>query len=322
MKTASLLSRINPKALISYAIFVLVMGTDALLTPHFFSEFDLETLFSGALPLLLVSVGQFFVVITGGIDLSVGGVVSIVNTLVAVTLVRGAGSLVEVVLLSIVVGLAAGLLNGIVIAYARIQPILVTLATLSIYSGLALLILPAPGGSVPSGFSSFLSGQLLAVPIALWAVILLIAFWLWLRRTPVWAHIVSVGSDENAAQMNGIDVRLNKVMVYMASGFLSAMAGVYLSSQTGSGDPTSGGQFVILSIAAVAIGGISLAGGRGTLFGAVIGGLIVSVLNSLLFFVGVPSYFQNFVQGAILLLTVGFISYRSLRVRILNRQIG
>lgn len=314
-------SRMDLKSVVTYVIFVVVIGLDALLTPNFFSGFVINTTFTNALPLLLVAVGQFFVVITSGIDLSVGGIVSIVNVYVAVHLSRGILSTAEVVGLSMILGLLAGLINGILVAYARIQPILVTLSTLSIYSGVALLILPAPGGNVPPGFAAFLTGQVLGVPVALWVVLLLILFWLWLVHTPLWSQMVAVGSDEVAARLNGVKVELLKVLAYMASGLLSALGGLYLAAQIASGDPTSGSEFVILSIAAVAIGGIALSGGRGTLIGALLGGLIVSVLNTLLFFAGVPTYYQNLIQGALLLITVGIISYRSLRLRILRGQL-
>ncbi len=301
--------------LLSFMVLAILLAVNAAVDSHFFTGFSLLTFFTDAIPLVLVAIGQFAVILTGGIDLSVGSTVSIANTFVAMYMVQKLGSMVEVSLLMILLGIVAGMVNGIVIHYGRIQPILVTLATMSIYEGVALLILPSPGGSVPTSLTSALTGALMDIPIAVIIMAFLVVLWFWARRTRFVLHLVSIGSDESAARMNGVRVGVIKIAAYGLSGFFAALSGLYLAAQTTSGDPNIGAPLTLLSIAAVVIGGVRLSGGRGSLLGVMAGALILSILGSIMYFAGVSSYYQDLFQGLILLVAVAISSYRRLRNR-------
>jgi ribose transport system permease protein len=163
--------------------------------------------------------------------------------------------------------------------------------------------------------TSLLSGSVAGIPIAVIILALLVALWLWARRTRFLLHLISIGSDESAAQMNGVRVGLVKVGAYSLSGLFAALSGLYLAAQTTSGDPNIGAPLMLLSIAAVVIGGVRLSGGRGSLLGVIAGAFIISILGGIMYLAGVSSYYQDLFQGLILLVAVGISSYRGLRNR-------
>lgn len=302
---------------LSYGVLLVLLVIYGSLEPHFFSQFAMTSFFTDALPYVLIGTAQLFVVLTGGIDLSVGAIVGVVNTIVAVYM-KNNSDVVWVSAFVLLVGVAAGIINGLLIEYGRIQPILVTLATLSIFDGIALFILPSPGGTVAGGFASFLTGDLLALPVALWILLVLLVFWFWARRTTFVLNLLSIGGDESAAAMNGIPVRRTKIGAYVMSGLFAALAGLYLSAQTTSGDPTVGDPYTLLSIAAVVIGGVRLSGGFGGLLGTVAGAFTLSLLGGLMYFAGISSFYQDLVQGLILLVAVAISSFKPLRLRYLT----
>lgn len=295
--------------LLSIVVLAVLVILNVVIDPSFFTAFSLTTFFSDALPLLLMATGQFLVVMTGGIDLSVGSVVSVANTFVAVHMVSSSRSYVLVPVEGMAIGMLAGAINGVAVHWGRIQPILVTLATMSIYQGIALLILPAPGGTVPTAFVVALSGTMEGLPVALLIMVILGFIWYWVHRTQFFLHIVSIGSDESGALMNGVKVGSLKLAVYALSGLFSGLAGVYLAAQTSSGDPTVGAPLTLLSIAAVVIGGVRLSGGRGNVLGAFSGAIILSILDGIMYFLGVSSYYQDLFQGLILLVAVALTSF-------------
>ncbi len=301
--------------LLSVVVLAALVILNAAIDPSFFSAFSLTTFFTDALPLLFMATGQFLVVMIGGIDLSVGSVVSVANAFVAIHMTNSSQSYVLVTVEAMAIGLVAGIINGVVVHWGRIQPILVTLATMSIYQGIALLILPSPGGAVPTPFVLALTGTVAGLPIALIIMVLMGLIWYWVHRTQFFLHMVAVGSDESGARMNGVRVGPLKIGVYALSGFFSGLAGIYLAAQTSSGDPTVGAPLTLLSIAAVVIGGSRLSGGRGNVLGTFSGAIILSILDSIMYFLGVASFYQDLFQGLVLLVAVAVTSYQGIRSR-------
>jgi ribose transport system permease protein len=265
-------------------------------------NFDWTSLTNTALPLVFVAVGQGIVVLTRGIDLSVGGMMAICSCLAAVHMRPTLASMLGWSVLTLAIGAAGGLLNGLLVAHARLQPILVTLATLSIYQGIALRILKSPGGAVPSQFTSFLTNT--NRPSALALVALAAGLWWVFRRTRLGVGIVAVGNDESAARANGINVRAMKVWAYVLAGVFAAAAGLLMAATRTSGDATSGNVYTLTSIAAVVLGGISFLGGRGSAIGAILGAFALTLVENVLFFAHVQPLYTPFYQGLFLVVAV------------------
>ncbi len=270
-------------------------------------SFELSTTLNNSMSVGLAALGQSMVVLTGGIDLSVGGIIDVTNSVAARMMQNNPGSMLEVTLVVLLIGAGAGFINGIFVTYGRLQPIIVTLATLAIWQGVALLVLPQPGGSIPDIYSNLLSGNISALanlPSSLVIFILLILLWQVLRRTRFLVTLFAIGNDERAARANGAPVQLAKVGAYTVGGLFSGAAGLYLAAVATSGDATTGTQFTLTSIAAVVLGGMSLFGGRGSAVGSLIGACILTLLLNVLFFAGVNPQLQEFFQGLFLILAV------------------
>ena len=266
------------------------------------SSFDYLSILNTTLPLVFVAFGQSLVVLTGGIDLSVGGIVSLCVAVTA-TAVTGAGLQPwGWILLVLGLGTACGAINGVIVAKARIAPILTTLATLSIFSGLALRVLPVPGGSIPSGVRLVLTNP--NVPTGLIWLGLAIAGWLVLRRTRFGMRVFAIGSDEGSARAIGVPAVRVKIAVYALSGLFSALAAVFYVSTTTAGDANAGGPFILTSIASVVVGGVAFAGGRGSALGAMAGAVALTLVIDVLFFAGIDPLYQALFQGLFLVVAV------------------
>lgn len=196
------------------------------------------------------------------------------------------------------------IINGLLVTYGRLQPIIVTIATLAIWQGVALLVLPQQGGAIPPGFTNLLAGNIGIVPSSLVIFILLILLWQVLRRTRFLVTLYAIGNDERAARANGVPVNLAKIRAYTVGGLFSGAAGLYLAAVATSGDATSGTPLTLTSIAAVVLGGVSLFGGRGSAVGSLVGACILTLLLNVLFFAGINPQLQEFFQGLFLILAV------------------
>lgn len=268
--------------------------------------------------LAIVAMAQTLPVLTAGIDLSVGMVFVLANCL-ASHLVVGSGlqaGLGAVAVLA--VGALCGFINGAIIVYGRLQPIITTLATGTIYFGLALGLRPVPGGDVHAGFAEAVTGTVGgAVPamlLVLLAVVLLV--WLPYRRSMLGRAALAIGSAEGAAYMSGVPIARAKLLAYTLSGLLAAIGGLLLTCVTYSGEAsaTIGGVYTLNSIAAVVIGGTSLMGGAGSAIGSVFGALVLRTIGDLLFVFDMEPLWQPLFQGVILLLAVSFGSLQLLRM--------
>ncbi|MGI5241122.1 ABC transporter permease [Dactylosporangium sp. CA-139066] len=264
---------------------------------HLPTAFDYLSLLNTSLPLVFVAIGQSLVVLTGGIDLSVGGTVSLGVAITAAT-----GGSPAWLLLVLAVGVLCGTVNGLVVAKGRIAPILTTLATLSVYSGLALRVLPVPGGSVDPAVRTALTDP--DAPTALIWLALAVAGWLGLRRTRFGMRVYAIGSDEASARAVGVPAARVKVAVYALSGLCAALAAIFYVSTTTSGDPNAGAPYILTSIAAVVVGGIAFSGGRGSALGAVAGAFALTLVIDVLFFAGIDPLYQSLFQGLFLVVAV------------------
>jgi ribose transport system ATP-binding protein len=263
------------------------------------NELNIDT--AATLTLLLAGTGQTVVLLRGGIDLSIGGMMSLGTVLAATRFADDAAAVVTWSVLILVIGAGAGIINGLIISYLRLQPFLVTLATWSIISGTALLILPTDGGKLPQHWMAFGSATFLGLSSSVWLLIVLYGFWLWFKRTHLGLMIRATGSHEKSAFLSGVSLTAINTATYAISGLFAALAALYLTTQTGAGSPTIGKDYILTSVAAAVIGGTSLFGGRGGLSSTIIGAFILTIIGNLVFVLSVSSYWQPIISAIILL---------------------
>jgi ribose transport system permease protein len=293
----------NQGAIIAGVILFVLLVVYQAQAGKILSPIQIRILLNGALALVWASIGLTFVVVAGGFDLSVGSLMSLANVLAA-TLLAGTVGDPFVIAAILVVGGLAGLANGVLIAVVRIQSIIVTLSAMFIWSGVALLIMPQPGGVIPGYLSDLTGGSLGSIPVAvIWVAAIAGAIAVF-RQSSAWNVLFSLGGDEVGARRSGVRVTRSKLLAYTAAGVCYAIAGLFLSAQSTGGDANIGNPFLLTAFAAVVLGGTPLGGGRGTFVGTVLGALVVATLGSVLLSLGVTSYWTDVVQGAVLILAV------------------
>jgi ribose transport system permease protein len=264
-------------------------------------RFDLTTIVDNALPLVFVGLGQTVVAVTRGLDLSVGGILSISVAIAATQMHPGLGIL-GWSLLIVAMGAVAGAVNGFFVAYTRLAPILVTLATLSIFNGIAIMLLPKPGGQIPDVLTSVLTNP--NAPYGIVFLLLALVGWFVLRRSSLGVAIFATGNDEHAATANGINVVRTKLWAYTISGACAAIAGLFFAARTTAGDAGAGAPFILSSIAAVFLGGASLFGGRANALGTICGALVLTLITNVLFFAQINPLYQPLYEGLLLIIAV------------------
>ena len=264
--------------------------------------FELTSTVNNTMPLVLAGLGQTIVILTRGLDLSVGGIVDLANALAALHLGESAGSMALCSLVILVIGGLLGSINGVLVAVGRLQPIVVTIATLSIFQGLAIVVLPQPGGSVPPAYTATLVNN--AGPWALLFVLVFAILWMVLRRSNLGIAIFAIGNDPAAASANGIKVMRTRIIAYALSGVAAAAAGLFVAASATAGDATTGNGYTLTSIVAVVLGGVSLFGGRGSGIGVIAGAFLTTMIVNILFFSKIDPLYQSFYEGLFLLIAV------------------
>jgi ribose transport system permease protein len=292
---------IRPAA--AWVLTLILLFTYAGLQPGTLSTSSLGILAADTLALAVLGLGQGVVILTAGIDLSVGGVLSL-GTAIAATHFTNATTTLTWSIVILAMGTAAGLINGVLVGRLRLQPFIVTLATWSIFDGIALYVLPVAGGSVPAGFAGWLNGAAAGVPNAIWALIVLVVVWLWFRRTRTARRIYAVGSDREAARIAGVRTVPTLMTAYAISGLCAGGAAIFYAMLTASGDPTAGDGLILPSVAAVVIGGTSLFGGQGSFVGTVAGALTLTLLGDVIFALKLTSYWTVLADGVLLIVAV------------------
>lgn len=284
------------------AMAALGLSSDAFLTPGNLSSVGLYWAF-----VAMAALGQLFVVIVGGIDLSVGSTMGLAGIVTASIMADG-GSPYLAVLVGLGIGLAVGLFNGFFVAYIGITSFIVTLGTLQIVRGITLGYKQGQAVSgLPEGFIKIGSTPWLGVPIPIWLLAgLALIVWLFLSRTAQGRELYAVGSNQLASSLTGIPVKRRILMSFTASGLFASIAGVLVTARLGSAVPNAGVGMELIVIAAVVIGGASLAGGRGTALGVLLGALLIALVNNALVLLSVPTYWQQSFIGAVILAAAMF----------------
>jgi len=269
--------------------------------------------------LAFVAMGQALVVLTAGIDLSVGMIFILTNCIASYIVVGSTGMTALGIVGTLLAGSACGAINGLLVIYGRLQPIVATISTGAIYFGIALLLRPFPGGGVNEGLADALTGRLFGVIpsslILLLAVVLLV--WIPFRKSVLGRAAYAAGSSEAAAYMSGVPIKRGKFAAYVLGGFFAGMGGLFLTFFTYTGDAAyqSGSSYTLWSIAAVVLGGVSLFGGRGSAVGAIFGAFAARTTGDMLFVFDVDPLWQPLLQGVVLVIAVSIGAVALLRVR-------
>lgn len=274
------------------------------LDPTLLSPSTITILSAQFLPLILAAVAQTIVMLTGGVDLSLGPVLSLGMAVFAVTATDGATGVLAAMALALAVTVAAGVANGVLVAYAGLPPIIVTLAASFLWAGVTLIVLPQPGGHVPAGLVSAYNLGWHGIALPAVAVVVALALWKLVRTTRFGLALYAVGGNEHGAYANGIDTRRIKIASYGFAGLFTGLAGIGLAIQTGSGDPNIGAPYTLNSIAVAVLGGISFFGGVGRMRATLLGALLLGLLTNLLLFTGVSTFYQLILQGVVLVVAV------------------
>ena len=295
-------------AIIAGLVFCFLFGLVDWVGAGRLTYFDISFLASGGATLALAAIGQTIVILSGGFDLSAGAVISLVNVVLASQMDPSApsASVALWTFVGIAVGAAVGAFNGFFIAVMRLQPIVVTLSTMFILQGVTLLVMDKPGGMISPDLGAFYLGDAipgwLPMPIVLIGVVLLA--WAWLKGTRFGTSLYAIGSDSDAATAQGVNVTLTQFLTYVIAGGCYGLAGVFISAQTGSGDPLVGNPLLLSLFAAVVVGGTRLGGGQGGPLGTVFGAYILMMVVNILLVLNVSAYYSTIAEGAILMLAV------------------
>lgn len=281
----------------------------SLISPRFLSIFNILNVLRQTSINAIIAAGMTFVILTGGIDLSVGSVLAFCGA-VSAALIAGDMPLVMVLPVTLILGIAFGVVTGIIISYGRVQAFIATLVSMTILRGATLVFcdgkpINASTGLASEPFAWLGGGYFLGVPIPVYLMALVYALsWYVLTQTRFGRYIYALGGNEEAARLSGLSTKRLKTMVYGISGALASMSGVIITARLSSAQPTAGSGYELDAIAAVVLGGTSLAGGTGRILGTIIGALIIGILNNALNLMNVSSYYQMIAKGVVILIAV------------------
>ncbi|MEI4483451.1 MULTISPECIES: ABC transporter permease [unclassified Phyllobacterium] len=294
----------------------------SIFAPNFLSAANIILMSKHVALNAFLAMGMTFVIITGGIDLSVGSIVGLCGMVAGGLILHGIDlqfgytiyfNIVEVCLITLAVGVAIGAINGLLITRLNVAPFIATLGTLYVARGFALL--SSDGQTFPNlvgkaelsttGFGFLGSGRVFGLPVSIWMLIVVALAAAYLARyTPIGRQIFAVGGNERAARMSGIRVNRVKMFVYMFSGFCAAIVGIVISSELMASHPATGNSFELNAIAAAVLGGTSMSGGRGTIGGTIIGAFVIGILSDGLVMMGVSSFWQMVIKGIVIIVAV------------------
>ena len=294
-------------AMFALILLVLSIIINFILQPNMFARETLNSNMRVFLPIILMAVGQAIVILGGGIDISVGSISSIVNTVLA-TRVGLDGSperMWQFVFFSLLIGLLAGAINGFFISFLRLQPIITTYATSFLYAGFALFILPNPGGGIPASIASFYRNSTpLNLPLAFYVIVLVLLIWSYFSSTRYGKFLYAVGGKAEAAYETAVPVTRTQFITYVISGLMAALSGIAITMLSGSGNADIGGPMTLNSITAVVIGGNALSGGVGGVTGPVMGAITLGIIQNIISFAHIDTWWETFVKATIIVLAL------------------
>lgn len=287
---------------------IILMAVITIINSNFLTANNLLNLLLQVTSNALIAFGMTFVILTGGIDLSVGSILALSSALTAGLL--GSGMPVTLaILISLILGFILGMMNGLLISYGKLAPFIVTLATMTIFRGATLVY--TNGNPITKGLSdTFLfqflgQGYIVGIPFPVIIMfIVFIVLYVLLHKTAFGKSVYAIGGNEKAAYISGVKLNKVKIIIYSISGMMASISGLIITSRLSSAQPTAGASYEMDAIAAVVLGGTSLSGGKGRILGTLIGALIIGVLNNGLNIIGVSAFWQQVVKGVVILIAV------------------
>ncbi|MER8730498.1 ABC transporter permease [Mesorhizobium sp. M1227] len=306
----------------TFIALIAVLLFFSIAAPNFLSAANLILMSKHVALNAFLAMGMTFVIITGGIDLSVGSIVGLCGMVAGYLVLNGIDlqvgytiyfNVFEIALITLAVGILIGAVNGLLITRLNVAPFIATLGVLYVARGLALL--SSDGRTFPNlvgkpelgttGFGFLGAGRLLGLPVALWILLVVALGAAYLAKyTPLGRHIFAVGGNERAARISGVRVNMVKMFVYMFSGFCAAIVGLIISSELMASHPATGESFELNAIAAAVLGGTSMSGGRGTIGGTIVGAFVIGILSDGLVMMGVSSFWQMVIKGLVIIVAV------------------
>ena len=294
-------------ALFALILLLLSLVINFIFQPNMFARETLNSNMRVFLPIILLAVGQAIVILGGGIDISVGSIASIVNTVLAtrVGLDGSPETMWQFVFLSMLIGLLAGAINGFFISFLRLQPIITTYATSFLYAGFALFILPNPGGGIPVDVAAFYRNSTpLNLPLAFYVIALVLVIWLYISSTRYGKFLYAVGGKAEAAYETAVPVTRTQFMTYVISGLMASLSGIAITMLSGSGNADIGGPMTLNSITAVVIGGNALSGGIGGVAGPVMGAITLGIIQNIISFANIDTWWETLVKAIIIVVAL------------------
>ncbi len=302
----NLAARRHP-ALFTMVLLVISLLINLALQPNMFARDTLNSNMRVFLPIILMTVGQAVVILGGGIDISTGGITSIVNTILAtrVGLDGSVEKMWQYVFISLAAGLLAGAVNGFFIAYLRLQPIITTYATSFIFAGLALYILPNPGGGIPAEIAALYRDTTpLGLPLAFYIIAIILLVWAYVRSTRYGRFLYAVGGKPEAAYETAVPVTLVQFSTYVISGLMAGLAGIAITMLSGSGNADIGNSMTLNSITAVVIGGNAMSGGVGGVAGPLVGAITLGIFQNIVSFSHISTWWETLVKASIIVVAL------------------
>jgi ribose transport system permease protein len=305
-RSTDILRRLVGAREITLVLLILLVGAVmAYLSPHFLSWANFRAIAAGLVPTAIIAIGMTMLLVSGGFDLSVGSVLALASTVLALLVSQGVDASLAVAI-TLVLGAAIGLLNGLIVTGLGVNPLVATLGTMSIARGAALVMTEGFSiSTLPKSFGTVGKTDVLGMPLMVWIMLALVLLGdLALRHARVLRQLYFIGGNEQAARLSGIPVGAVRTLAFILTGTLAAVAGMLLASRLGSGTPTAGAALELQVLAAAVIGGASLRGGEGTVLGAFFGVVFVALINNAMTMLSISIYWQMIVTGAVLVAAV------------------
>lgn len=289
----------------AYMVLVLVVVLNIILQPTFFKPMIMKSNILTFTPLILIAMAQAVIMLSGAIDLSIGAGITLINVSMASIMTDQSSSVIIAIVMAFAIALLISMVNGVCITLLKLPAMVATFATAAIWYGIALMIMPQPGGYVPAFFYRlYQKNFLVIIPVPILIIAIAVLTWTFIKKKRIYRYILAVGGNKENAYSSGIKVNKTQFIAFLISGIFMALAAIVVTAQAASGDANLAQAFTLPSVAAGVIGGISLQGGRGKVEGAILGAIILCLLTNVIFFANIPSLFQELIKGIVIIISL------------------